>query len=298
MKYITLIILTVGVAFSSCKKPSYSFGEIKTPTNFTFTAVPVGIAAGLPLGNGSGNVLITATAKDALSYSFDFGDGSTVETISSGVVTHKFSKPVTGNYSFNVTVNAYGTGGATSTLTKTISVYIVFQLPAIIRQNLTNGSTRTWITDKNEVGHFGVGPNDQFAPIWYAAPPNSREACAYDDEITFSKDASDNMFINVNNKGQSFVIGAATASYGLSGGDNCYTIATIGVKALAFANATSASTPSNSTRIQFTVPTNGIINFATGGNTYEILDLTPTTMHIRNIGADGNAWFQKLRVKP
>ena len=43
-------------------------------------------------------------------------------------------------------------------------------------------------------------------------------------------------------------------------------------------DATSASTPANSTRIQFTVPGNGIINFGTGGTTYEILSITATQL--------------------
>ena len=63
-------------------------------------------------------------------------------------------------------------------------------------------------------------------------------------------------------------------------------------------DATSASTTATSSRIQFRVPGNGIINFGTGGTTYEIMGYTATTMFLRNIGADGNAWYQKLIVKP
>jgi hypothetical protein len=298
INYTATILALFCILWMSCKKTQYKFGEVKTPTDFTITAVPVGITAALPNGNGTGNVTITATAKNALSYTIDYGDGSNVETVPTGISTHRYSKSNTGTYNFTVTVNAIGTGGAISTLTKTFTVYIVFQLDPAVIQKLTNGSSRIWISDKGATGHFGVGPNDQFAPIWYAAAPDSREACAYDDEITFSKDVNNNMFINVDNKGQSFIIGAATSFYGLSGPDNCYSITTIGVKPLAFANATSTSTPAISTRLQFSVPGNGIINFATGGTTYELLELTATTMHIRNIGADGNAWYQRLKVKP
>ena len=284
----------------SCKKEKYSFGDIKTPSNLTITATAKGATTTLPNGDGSGKMDIVASATNAISYSIDYGDGSTDDfLVPSGKITHSFTAGNTGTYSFTVTVNAIGTGGATSTLTKTISVYILFQLDPVMIQNLTNGSSKIWITDKSAVGHFGVGPSTEFSPIYYAATPNSREACAYDDEITFSKDASNNMSINVDNKGQSFIIGAATASYGLSGGDNCYNITTIGVKPLAFSPATSASTLANSTRIQFKIAGNGILNFATGGNgVYEILSLTSTTMHVRNIGADGNSWYQKLKLKP
>jgi hypothetical protein len=70
--------------------------------------------------------------------------------------------------------------------------------------------------------------------------------------------------MTVNNKGASFSIGAASSFYGFSGGDDCYPV-TADAKKLAFMDATSGSTTANSTRIQFMVPGNGIINFGTGG---------------------------------
>eukprot|EP00744_Colponema_vietnamica_P034029 GILI01056936.1.p1 GENE.GILI01056936.1~~GILI01056936.1.p1 ORF type:complete len:177 (-),score=1.93 GILI01056936.1:56-508(-) len=103
--------------------------------------------------------------------------------------------------------------------------------------------------------------------------------------------------MTVDNKGQSSLIGAATSYYGLAGGDGCYDISTTGAKNLIFSGATSSSTTANSTRVQFTVPGNGIVNFATGSNTYEILALSANSMTLRTIGADGNAWFTKLKVK-
>ncbi|MFN0081187.1 MAG: hypothetical protein ACKVOM_01595 [Ferruginibacter sp.] len=306
MKKYMILLSTFAVALfmglSSCKKDTYSFGDIKTPTNFTVTATPQGITTALPNGDGTGKIDIVANATNGLSYTIDYGDGTTAtdETlVPTGKITHRYTAGSTGTYDFTITVNAIGTGGATSTLTKTFSVYIVFQLDPVMIQNLTNGSSKIWVTDRGAAGHFGVGAGDSFTPNYYSAMPDSREACAYDDEITISKDNIDNLSINIDNKGQSFIIGAATAGYGLSGGDNCYTIATIGVKPLAFSPATSASTPAVSTRVQFKVPGNGILNFATGGNgTYEILSLTPTTMNVRNIGADGNSWYQKLKPKP
>ena len=301
-KYIitlTTIALTLLVGLSSCKKEKYSFGDIKTPSNLTITATPKGVTTALPNGDGTGKIDIVANATNALSYTIDYGDGTTDQSlVPSGKVTHAYTAGNTGTYNFTITINAIGTAGATSTLTKIVSVYILFQLDPAIVQNLTNGSSKIWITDKNAVGHFGVGAGDSFTPNYYAASPNSREACAYDDEITFSKDANNNMFINVDNKGQSFIIGAATAGYGLTGGDGCYDIVTVGVKSLAFSPATSASTPAISTRIQFKIPGNGILNFATGINAvYEILGLTATTMNVRNIGADGNSWYQILTAK-
>lgn len=291
IKLLIVLFLATGVFFVACKKTEYSLGELKSPSGLSLTTAITGVDASNPNGNGSGTVLITAAASNAITYNIDFGDGKT-QTVPSGVITYKYTNP--GTYDYTVTVNAVGTAGIISTISKKIKVFVAFEIPAAILQSLTNGSSKIWITDKDANGHFGVGPNDQFSPIWYAAPPNTREPCAYDDEITFSQDANKNVFMAINNKGESFSIGASTAFYGFSGGDGCYAINTGGNKKLAFMDATTTSTPANSTRIQFVVPGNGIINFGTGGTTYEILAISATQISLRNIGSDGNAWYQKL----
>lgn len=194
-------------------------------------------------------------------------------------------------------MNAIGTGGSISTISKKITVFVAFEIPTAIVTALTGGTSKTWITDKAAVGHFGVGPATDFAPIWYAATPNSREACAYDDEISFSKDANNNITMTIDNKGQSFAIGAASAFYGFSGGDACFAMSIAAPRKLSFMDASTGSTAANSTRIAFTVPGNGIINFGTGGTSYEILAISATELSLRNIGIDGNSWYQKLKVK-
>jgi hypothetical protein len=291
--YIIIFFLAV-ISFSACKKTDYSIGSLVTPTGLTLTAVIAGLDAANPYGNGSGNVAITTTASNAITYKIDYGDGNT-EMVPSGIITHKYSSPGTTQYT--ITVSAVGTAGIMSTISKSVKVFVNFVIPPTILQALTNGSSKIWITDHDAPGHFGVGPADQFAPIWYAAAPNTREPCAYDDEITFSSDVNNNVSMSVNNSGASFSIGAATAFYGFSGGDGCYAINTGGTKRLSFMDATSASTPANSTRIQFSVPGNGIINFGTGGTVYEILAISSTQMSLRNIGIDGNSWYQILKKK-
>ena len=294
IKSLILIFLAATIGFSACKKTEYSFGEIKTPSALVLTATVAGMDAANPNGNGTGNVAIVIKASDAITYKIDFGDGKT-QMVPSGTINYKYTNP--GTFDYTITVNAIGKAGTTSTVSKKVKVFVNFQIPEYIVAALTNGASRTWVTDKGAGGHFGVGPNDAFEPIWYAAGPNSREPCAYDDEITFSKDANGNIFMAIDNKGQSFSIGAASAFYGFGGGDNCFDISTTGTKKLSFMDATSASTSANSTRIQFDVPGNGIINFGTGGTTYEILSISANNINLRNIGIDGNAWYQKLKAK-
>jgi hypothetical protein len=294
IKSLLIMFLATSIFFVACKKTEYKFGDIKAPANLTLTTAIAGLDAANPNGNGTGIVVITTAADKALTYNIDFGDGKT-QVVPSGVISYKYTNP--GTFDYTITVNAVGTGGVISSVTKKIKVFVAFDIPTAILDALTNGTTKVWITDKDAPGHFGVGQNDLFFPNYYAASPNSREACAYDDEITFSQDANKNVFMAVNNKGQNFSIGAATGFYGFSGGDGCYAINTGGNKKLAFMDATSASTPATSTRIQFTVPGNGIINFGTGGTTYEIISISATGINLRNIGADGNAWYQKLKNK-
>jgi hypothetical protein len=288
------MILSVAAVVAACKKTEYKFGDIKAPTGLTLTATVVGVDASNPNGNGSGQVVVTAASQNALTYNIDFGDGKT-QVVPSGKLTYKYGSP--GTSEFTITVNAVGTGGAISTISKKVKVFVAFEIPTVILNALTGGTSKVWVTDKDAPGHFGVGPNTEFAPIWYAAPPNTREACAYDDEITFAKDANNNVLMTIDNKGQSFSIGASTAFYGFGGGDACLGINAGAAKKLVFMNATSGSTPAVSTGIQFDVPGNGIINFGTGGTTYEILSITDTQIHLRNIGIDGNSWYQKLKVK-
>ena len=295
IKSTAIIFLAMLVGFSSCKKDKYSFGDIKTPTGLALTAVVAGVDATNQFGNGTGKVDITVTAANALSYKIDFGDGTSAQLVPTGVIKYRYGNP--GTTTYTITVNAIGTAGVISTISKQVKVFVNFVIPADILQNLTNGSSKVWQTDHDAPGHFGVGAADQFVPNYYSATPNSRDACAYDDDITFSKDANDNVKMSIDNKGASFSIAAATAFYGFAGGDGCYAINTGGIRPLIFMNSTTNSTPAQSTRIQFTVPGNGIINFGTGGTSYEILSITNTQINLRNIGIDGNSWYQKLIKK-
>ena len=293
-KSLIIVFLITGISISSCKKTEYSFGELKSPSDVVLTTVIAGLSTANPFGNGTGVVAITTTATNAITYNVDFGDGIT-KVVPTGTINYKYTTPGTNEYT--ITVNVVGTGGIISTSSKKVKVFVAFEIPPAMLSALTGTGSKIWVTDQNAGGHFGVGPANGFDPSYYSATPNSREACAYDDEITFSKDANNNVFMTINNKGASFSIGAATSFYGFGGGDGCYAINTGGTRKLAFSNATTGSTSANSTTIQFAVPGNGIINFGTGGTTYEVLAFTATTISLRNIGADGNSWYQKLKVK-
>lgn len=296
IKLFPLYILAAAIGFSSCKKDKYSFGDLKSPANLAITATIVGADAANPAGDGSGVVALTVTGDNVLTYNIDFGDGKEAKRVPSGSIEYPYTS--VGTHDYTISINAIGTGGIISTVSKTVTVNFAFVIPDEIKNGLTGGTSKVWVCDKDAGGHFGVGPADAFTSIWYSADPNSRLPCSYDDEVTFTKAGENAIDIEVNNFGQSFAIGASAAFYGLSSAEDCRDIDPGGVKRLAITPATSASTPANSTRIQFDVPGNGLIIFGTGGTTYEIISISETNMTIRNIGIDGNAWYQKLKVKP
>ena len=300
-KIIGLFSLLVILSVTGCKKEEYSFGAMKTPAGLALTTTVVGVDTANPTGNGTGAVAINITATNAITYNVDFGDGNTA-LVPSGKITYKYTTP--GVKKYTITVNAIGTGGIISTISKSVTVFVAFEIPTAILTNLTGGASKVWIADASAPGHFGVGPgpsqgaNESFFPSWYAAGPDARAADGfYDDEITFSKDANNNVSMNLDNKGNTFVLGAAVAYYGLTGAERQFPIATLGAKRLSFMNATSNSTAAISTRIQFSVPGNGLVMVGTGSNMYEIIALTSTTMTLRTIGVDGNAWYQMFKVK-
>ncbi len=300
-KIIGLFSLLVILSITGCKKEEYSFGAMKTPSGLALTTTVVGLDNANPSGNGTGAVTINMTATDAITYNVDFGDGN-IALVPSGKITYKYTTP--GVKKYTITANAIGTGGIISTISKTVTVFVAFEIPTTILTNLTGSGSKVWISDKSAPGHFGVGPgpnqgaNETFFPSWYAAAPNERVANGfYDDEITFSKDANNNVSMDLDNKGNTFVLKDALSYYGLTGAEGQFPIVTLGVKRLSFMNATSNTTAAISTRIQFSVPGNGLVMVGAGSNMYEIISITSTTMTLRTIGADGNAWYQMFKVK-
>jgi len=294
IKYLSILVLVVVTTIIGCKKTEYSFGSIKTPTNLTVTATVQGASTSLPNGDGSGIVTVTANATDAIQYKIFFGNGDSVLT-PYNTTNYKYTKLDTNLY--NITVTAIGTGGASTTVTKQVKVLYTFARPSNIVTGLTNGSSKVWKIAKDTVGHFGVGPLATFSADYYKAGPNEKPACAYASTITFTS-VGNSITVTVNNFGSSFLISAALGFYGQAGSsDGCYPITTGGPQNLSFGNATSGSTSSNSTGIQFSVPGNGILNFGTGGTTYEILYLSSSVLMLRNIGIDGNAWYQIFKAQ-
>ena len=155
MLYIKKSILLVVISFifmgGSCKKGSDN-GTAKTaPSNLTITAVPS--------TDGSGMVAFTATAINAVSYDYEFGNG-VIATIPTGVTNFKYT--LAGNNTYTVTVTAKSSSGLTISKSISVTVNVVIGPLALVWSEEFNvdgapGSAK-WGYD---LGAGGWGNNEQ-----------------------------------------------------------------------------------------------------------------------------------------
>ena len=140
IKYWVLLFFAAAITMAACKKTTYTFGNIQTPSNVVVTTTIQG-AASNATGDGSGIVSVSVSATNALAYKIFWGNGDSVLT-TTGQTTYKYTKLDTNVYT--ISVNAIGTAGAVTTVSKQVKVLYKYQIPAAIITNLTNGSTKNW----------------------------------------------------------------------------------------------------------------------------------------------------------
>lgn len=310
LKYIFGVFLVSLLTLSSCTQENYSLGDLTAPSNIVINTEIVGQDATHPNGDGSGSVKIAIIGDNALAYKIDYDANTAVDLIylPNGTATKKFSTP--GVNTYTITVVAYGEGGASTTVTKEVTVRSDFTVDPEIVTNLTNNSSKSWIVDKSVPGHFATGAFDAetFYPNWWSAGVNQKvgEAdCLYATTFTFSKVAATGTYsLQVATPLGAFTQGGSSTTLpGIpSGGEGCYSYAGA-TSNFSFVPASSGapavpSKPENSPSTQTSILLAGVntyIGIGSSQKEYEILVLTPTYMYIR-VGATeaGRAWYFKL----
>ncbi len=111
MKYLSGIFALLLVSSCGCGKNSGTPPPAVAPSNLVVTAVVS--------TDNSGTVAFTATADNAVTYDYDFGDG-TIKTVPTGKIDYIYN--VTGNNTFYVTVNAKSASG--QLISKSIQVAV------------------------------------------------------------------------------------------------------------------------------------------------------------------------------
>lgn len=307
-KYL-LGVFSVFLINNSCTNTNYSLGDLTAPSSIVITAEIVGATTASPTGDGSGDVKITITAKDALSYKVDYDANTPLDLVylPTGTVTKKFTNLGTNTY--KITAVAYGKGGTSSTITKDVTVRSDFTVAPAIVSSLTGGTSKTWVVDKSVAGHFGVGPwsNTSSGPEWWAAGVNEKVACCncfYTANFTFTKLTSDGTYtLKVTSPDGAFTkTGSLTTLPGIpgSGDEGCYSY-TGGTAAFTFGPSGTgipATAPSTKTAI-FLAGNSTYIGYGALQKEYEIMVVTSTYMYLRVQGTEtGNAWYIKLKPLP
>lgn len=283
--------------FFSCHDDDYSFGDATAPTDLQIEANVVGATEEAPFGDGSGQVEFTASATNAVSLTFEFGDGRNI-TQSDGNYTHSYL--VSGINTFTVTLIANGRGGVKSSTSIEVTVFSEFSDP-VTTSLLTGDSAKTWYVASALPGHLGVGPLDSFGPDFFAAPPNGLATCLYDDQITISL-VNNSIFFNHDNANVSFVNAEFVTQFGGGGNsDQCLPIDVSGEKLISLSSASGQVPADQTVGTQINIADGGFFSYFINTSSYEILELTEDYMHIRAIsGSTGNplAWYLKYTTDP
>ena len=127
---IDILILAIFIIASSCKKPESEGANNKiAPTDLTINATAS--------TNGTGEVAFTASATNAVTYDYEFGNG-VVQTGTNGTVTYQYNQ--SGNYTVGVT--AISSSGLTLKKTANIQVTV----------NTGTGNNLVWSDEFNTPG--------------------------------------------------------------------------------------------------------------------------------------------------
>lgn len=301
------LAFTLLLAIGSCKKKEYSMGNLTAPSEVAINTIIAGQDANRPNGDGSGDVVITLTGKNVLSYKIDYdaSDGIDLVFLANGKTTKKYTK--LGLNTYRITAVAYGPGGTATTVTKDIQVRSDFTPDATIVSNLTGTGSKTWKVDKDIPSHFGVGPwsTTSVTPEWWSAAPNEKVAsanCFYTASFTFTKVSAGNYTLTVATPDGAFTKTGSLAG-GLpgipsTGAEACYSYAG-GASAFSFVPSGSgidASAPSTKTAILLS-GNNTFIGYGAVQKEYEILSITTNSLYLRVQGTEtGNAWYLKLKA--
>lgn len=123
MKFLksSFILLLTFFLLSNCKKAGADNGTVKTPPSNLAVVATVST-------DGTGRVSFTATADNAATYGFDFGNGA-VKTVTTGIADYRYSDVGTNTYT--VTVTATSSTGLAINKSIQVTVTVVAVVPTL-----------------------------------------------------------------------------------------------------------------------------------------------------------------------
>jgi beta-glucanase (GH16 family) len=297
--FLTSLLLGFLFCLNSCEE-DYQLDTLVTPTNVEVSYVITGADDDNLYGDGSGEVIFTTTADDAITYTYNFNDESDEEIAADGIVSHDFTTNDTVTY--NVTVTAVGTGGISSTASVSLDVYCNFSDEEAI-ELLTGGSSRTWYWAADEYGHLGLGYDNTsygddyyYATWWNASAWEKDDSDLYDCEFVFTYDATDGSvtFEQINENGTAFFQADYAEDELGEDAEGSYEYDFTGEKNVSFAAANSnATVVGDYWGTSMTFSDDGFMGFAVGSSEYEIISISDTELSVRTLqpGYPDYAWY-------
>ncbi len=187
-KYLLILFISISL-FYGCQEDDVDAGSIVAPSNIeiSVTYIDEGTESPAP-GLGSGEIMLSATADNAISYHFVVQGQTKLQQ--SGSASHTFT--TLGTNTYPVTVIAFGTGGASSSKTIEVEVQALYEPPAELLELLYGSGTKTWRIKSEAAKHFGLGApggSDPFA--YFAVGANEKvDVGMYDDRYIFDEDGT------------------------------------------------------------------------------------------------------------
>ena len=306
LKYIIGLFLIA--AFVGCEEESYEFGDLIAPSNLVINTNIIGSESN-PSGDGSGEVIVTLSAENAITYhigfnkidEFGFIDNVNYKVLASGTINYKFTDPGENNY--RISVIAFGPGGTATNLTKDITVKSDYIPDPAVVTAITNDSSKTWVVNKDVAGHFGVDDWNKTeyteTAWWWAAGVDEKLdccSCFYSTTFTFVKNANGTYKLVVDAPEGAFTKTGALANIPdipATGDEGCYTEYKEGESNFNFVPSTSPISEATSTKIAIKLETNNaFIGYGAVQSEYEILEATSDKLYLRVQGTEtGNSWY-------
>lgn len=286
-----LYVLSLLLALlTSCQEDDSKFGDVFSPSN---------LVANIEVANDqTGNVTVAPSADNAIYFHVYFKENEDPLVISNGEVA-SFRYTESGQYSQVITVIAYGTGGASSSITEVIELDVIL----VIDQNILTilagnpGEGKRWVWDSSNAGHFGVGDPVENFPNFFSAAPNQLDPCLYDDALIFSHDGNGTYSFSLETNNATFINWAEVKRFFPDATpqefvDECRDINNQLSLDSDFVIITDVATGINNLTV-----TNSTLSYWSGATEYEILELSNDKLVVRGIqspydpsGAD-LAWY-------
>ena len=187
MLFLFFCIIILGCS-SSVKNDSDIVNPVDViPSELSLSINIIGVDDYHPNGDGFGVVKFTASATNAVSYSFRFGTGDS--KTSSGTAEYIYSD--VGTKTYDVKVLAYSSTNNYISIDKKVTIYVKPDSEANLLELLAGSSSKTWKINAAQDAHFSNGtPDKKYSTYWEASAFSKSNSGFYDDEYIFNVDGT------------------------------------------------------------------------------------------------------------